>query len=151
MIMFSPIKVHSANVQQYHSWIRGHHHSFPITMDNSRITRKQWQETPAKYSRYEAKIYTIPPRPECYYCKKKGYVMADCWHLKNTNRGATRLAMMTVRAWSSLRFQVILQSWLDLLMSTHLSFPKELYRLWAQVSWFQSPFCVTLEQISPYC
>ena len=27
--------------------------------------------------------------------------MADCWHLKNTNPGATRPAMMMVRAQSS--------------------------------------------------
>ena len=39
---------------------------------------------------------TFPPGPECYYCKKKGHVMADCWHLKNTNPGVTRPAMMIV-------------------------------------------------------
>ena len=44
----------------------------------------------------------FPAGPECYYCKKKGHVMADCWHLKNANSGTLRPTMMTVRDQSSL-------------------------------------------------
>ena len=29
----------------------------------------------------------IPPGPECHYCKKRGHVMAECWHLKNNSQG----------------------------------------------------------------
>ena len=44
----------------------------------------------------------LPAGPECYYCKKKGHVMADCWHLKNANSGTLRPTMMTIRDQSSL-------------------------------------------------
>ena len=41
----------------------------------------------------------VPPLgPECYYCKKKGHVMSDCWHLRNATSGSTKSTMTTVQA-----------------------------------------------------
>ena len=38
----------------------------------------------------------VPPSgPECYYCKKKGHVMSDCWHLRTCTSGSTMSTMTT--------------------------------------------------------
>ena len=154
--MFLPIKVHSANIQQYHNLIRGHHHSFPITMDKGRIMRGEMARITSQMSEVCSEgIHHSHLGPSTPIVKRKGM----WWLIVGTWRILTQVLQDRQWWWyelshlQSLRFQVILQSWTGLLMSTHLSFPKKLYRTWAQVSQFQSPFCGTLEQISPrpYC
>ena len=41
---------------------------------------------------------TVEERPECYFCKKKGHLKSDCWHLKNATPGSAKPTMTTVRA-----------------------------------------------------
>ena len=43
---------------------------------------------------------SFPIGPECYHCRKKGQVMANCWYLKGTgqNTGATKPNMLVANA-----------------------------------------------------
>ena len=64
--------------------------------------QNQPRENPSGSSRF----HPIPNQglskgPKCYHCRKRGHVMADCWHLKGPNQGPVKPTMMTVNAHSS--------------------------------------------------
>lgn len=44
------------------------------------------------YQKYSGgnKAGSLPPGPECHYCKKRGHVMAECWRLNNNPQGQQR-------------------------------------------------------------
>jgi len=51
-------------------------------------------------SRSGNKMASFPTGPECYHCRKKGHVMADCWYLNSSghNNSATRSNMLVANA-----------------------------------------------------
>ena len=55
------------------------------------------RKNPQQIDRGNWKRNVPPSGPECYYCKKKGHVMSDCWHLRNATSGSAKSMMTTVQ------------------------------------------------------